>query len=88
MKIKKCRNCGHEYNMPDSFMGRILCEDCDPQMNSSPDSSNPSFREENAKLKLKLAEATGYLKDILAFAQYPEDVEKLAKAAIAKLKAE
>lgn len=32
MKIK-CSKCGREFEMPDGFCGRIICEDCDPAMN-------------------------------------------------------
>ena len=32
----KCWKCQKEFEMPDDFVGRILCEDCDPFMSSVP----------------------------------------------------
>ena len=32
MKICKCRKCQRPFEMPDSYLGTILCEDCDPHM--------------------------------------------------------
>lgn len=41
MKKCKCRKCHREFDMPDDFIGTILCEDCDPFMNN--DSISPKY---------------------------------------------
>ena len=35
MKIEKCRKCNSEFEMPDNFAGKILCEQCDPAMSKA-----------------------------------------------------
>lgn len=32
MKKEKCVGCNDEFEMPDNFIGKILCEGCDPAM--------------------------------------------------------
>lgn len=32
MKIVKCSRCKYQFKMPDNFLGSILCETCDPHM--------------------------------------------------------
>ena len=32
IQICKCSKCGYKFEMPINFMGRILCENCDPFM--------------------------------------------------------
>ena len=34
MKICKCVKCGSEFEMPDNFYKMIICENCDPVMNT------------------------------------------------------
>lgn len=34
MKICKCVKCGKGFSMPDNFYKIIICEDCDPAMNT------------------------------------------------------
>lgn len=36
-KLLKCQKCDVCFNMPENFIGRIICKDCDPAMNKQCD---------------------------------------------------
>ena len=63
MKIEKCCKCMREFEMPDSFIGSILCENCDPFMNPPQTSHNSGYMVRKAKALLsQIAKTTSYIR--------------------------